>query len=299
MKLPWSVTSIARNIHHVELVAKSVTDHWWFLLSGDRHHDNPLANHDLEKQHLDEVVKREGGWLDVGDLFCAMEGRADPRRSRKGVREEHAMAPDYFDSIVNHAASFYAPYAQHCVCIGRGNHESSVLKNNETDLTERLCERMSMLSKHKVYPGGYGGWVKFTASVNNHRYAMNLKYFHGSGGAALMSFDTLKVRRQAAVIPDADVIVQGHVHKQWVMPLARERLVYDRNGMRVEHDTQYHVRVGTYKDEYHDGHGGFHVEQGRTPEIQGAVWMRLSLHKGTAFSGGMAYRLKAEFFPAN
>ncbi len=299
MKLPWSVTSLARNIHHVELVAKSVTDHWWFLLSGDRHHDNPLANHDLEKQHFAEMVRRKGGWIDVGDLFCAMEGRADPRRSRKGVREEHALAPDYFDSIVNHAATFYAPYSQHCVVIGRGNHESSVLKNNETDLTERLCERMSMMSKHRVHAGGYGGWVKFTASVNSHRFALNLKYFHGSGGAALMSFDTLKVRRQAAVIPDADVIVQGHVHKQWVMPLARERLIYDRNGMRVEHDTQYHVRVGTYKDEYADGNGGFHVEQGRTPEIQGAVWMRLSLHKGTAPSGCMAYRLKPEFFPAN
>ena len=72
MKLPWSVTSIARNIHHVELVAKSVTDHWWFLLSGDRHHDNPLANHDLEKQHLDEVVKRKGGWLPPNEADTKM-----------------------------------------------------------------------------------------------------------------------------------------------------------------------------------------------------------------------------------
>jgi hypothetical protein len=155
---------------------------------------------------------------------------------------------------------------------------------------------MTMLSKHKVNPGGYGGWVKFTVNVNSHRFALNLKYFHGSGGAALMSFDTLKVRRQAAVIPDADVVVQGHVHKQWVMPLARERLVADKAGMRVEHDVQYHVRVGTYKDEFGDGYGGFHVEQGRTPEIIGAVWMRLSLHKYSAH-GRTSYKLKPEFFP--
>ena len=299
VKLPWSVSSVARNIHHVQLVATSVTDHWWFLLSGDRHHDNPLANHELEKKHLDEVVARNAGWIDVGDLFCAMEGRADPRRSRKGVREEHALAPDYFDSLVKHAAEFYSPYAQHCVCIGRGNHETSVLKNAETDLTERLCERMSMMTNHRVYPGGYGGWVRFTATAHSHRWGLNLKYFHGAGGAALMSFDTLKVRRQAAVIPDAEVIVQGHVHKQWVMPLARERLVCDKSGARIEHDVQYHVRVGTYKDEYADGFSGFHVENGRSPEIIGAVWMRLSLHKSRSPSGGMAYRLRPEFFPAN
>jgi hypothetical protein len=296
MKLPWSVTAPARNIHIVDLVAKSATDHWWFLLSGDRHHDNPHADHELEKKHLDEVVKRKAGWIDVGDLFCAMEGRADPRRSRKGVREEHAMAPDYFDSIVNAAAEFYKPYAQHCVVIGRGNHEASVLKNNETDLTERLCERMSMMSKCKVYPGGYGGWIKFRTDRGGHRYALNLKYFHGSGGAALMSFDTLKVRRQAAVMPDADVIVQGHVHKQWVMPLARERLISDKAGMRIRHDVQYHVRVGTYKDEFQDGYGGFHVEQGRTPEIIGAVWMKLSLHHEIV-NGETRYSLRPEFFP--
>lgn len=624
MKLPWSVTAPARNIHIVDLVAKSATDHWWFLLSGDRHHDNPHADHELEKKHLDEVVKRKAGWIDVGDLFCAMEGRADPRRSRKGVREEHAMAPDYFDSIVNAAAEFYKPYAQHCVVIGRGNHEcldessqvltrrgwipvsevtmddevasmhqhdlttvwakplkthrykysgemveirqrgmsmrvtpnhriayytggafsgtgnqprlayaeadkavlmsslripatatsietgcqwsddqirlaawiltdgsigkdsasvyiyqskqhgiekirsiltslgltfsetvrpgrcdgiiiksalpqhvfrinrtawmkelvggkiksipewvqrcddrqfaiflesyvdgdgsrrpkqdnsdamviygtehvlsglqaccvthgyraslswqkredhgywrlnvtrrrmmtvsrgaatktkhdgyvyclttvtgnlfvrrdgcayvtgnSSVLKNNETDLTERLCERMSMMSKCKVYPGGYGGWIKFRTDRGSHRYALNLKYFHGSGGAALMSFDTLKVRRQAAVMPDADVIVQGHVHKQWVMPLARERLISDKAGMRIRHDVQYHVRVGTYKDEFQDGYGGFHVEQGRTPEIIGAIWMKLSLHHEIV-NGETRYSLRPEFFP--
>jgi hypothetical protein len=208
------------------------------------------------------------------------------------------MAPDYFDSLVKHAAEFYSPYARHCVCIGRGNHETSVLKNNETDLTERLCERMSMLTNVKVHPGGYGGWVRFTAAMHSHRWTLNLKYFHGSGGAALMSFDTLKVRRQAAVIPDADVIVQGHVHKQWVMPLARERLINDKAGSRIEHDVQYHVRVGTYKDEYADGFSGFHVENGRTPEIIGAVWMRLSLHKGRNPSGGMSYRLRPEFFPA-
>lgn len=271
----WKVIPHTRNVHTVELDASGKTDEWWFLLRGDAHHDNPHSLHDLERKHLDQVRERGGGWIDVGDAFCAMSGRADPRRSPTNIRDEDALAVDYFDSIVRHAAEFYAPYAQNCVVIGRGNHETAILKNQQTDLTERLCERMSTLSGHKVYSGGYGGWIRFKAVCGVQKYTLLLKYFHGSGGAALMSFDTLKVRRAAAVTPDADVVVSGHVHKQWVMPLARERLVLGKEGARVVSDVQWHVRTGTYKDEFDDGFAGFHVEQGRTPEMMGAVWMKL------------------------
>ena len=302
-KAPFQVRAATRNIHLVDLDCTSRTDEWWFLLSGDRHHDNPHADHALEKAHLDEAIARRAGIFDVGDLFCAMEGKFDPRRNKAGIREEHALAADYLDSLVRHASDFYTPYAANFVVIGRGNHETAILKNCETDLTERLCERMSQQSSHKVHPGGYGGWIKFFAECNNERYNLSLKYFHGAGGAALMSFDTLKVRRNAAVMPDADVIVQGHVHKQWFMPLSRERLVCDKAGCRVVSDIQYHVRTGTYKDEFGDGHSGWHIEQGRGPEVQGAIWMRLYLSKksGRTISGDTKtyYQLTPEFHLAH
>jgi hypothetical protein len=302
--VPFQVRAATRNIHLVDLDFTSKTDEWWFLLSGDRHHDNPHADHELELKHLEEAKARRAGIIDVGDLHCAMEGKFDPRRNKAGIREEHAMAPDYLDSLVRHAADFYAPYASNFVVIGRGNHESAILKNCETDITERLCERMSQMSGHKVHPGGYGGWVKFHLETpNNERYTLSLKYFHGAGGAALMSFDTLKVRRNAAVMPDADVIVQGHVHKQWFMPLSRERLVCDKHGCRVVSDIQFHVRTGTYKDEFGDGHSGWHIEQGRGPEVQGAVWMRLYLAKKAGRTTGgdskTYYQLTPEFHLAH
>ena len=207
------------------------------------------------------------------------------------------MAPDYVDSLIRHAADFYAPYSKNFVVIGRGNHETAVLKNCETDLTERLCERMTTMSGNKVHSGGYGGWIRFLAKHRNERYSLLLKYFHGSGGAALMSFDTLKVRRSAAVVPDADVVVSGHVHKQWVMPLARERLVMDKNGQRVVSDVQWHIRTGTYKDEFGDGFAGFHVEQGRTPEIQGAVWMRLRFEHKMMYGEGKSPQTRYSIVP--
>ena len=301
--VPFQVRAATRNIHLVDLDCTSRTNEWWFLLSGDRHHDNPHADHALELKHLEEAKARKAGIIDVGDLHCAMEGKFDPRRNKAGIREEHAMAADYLDSLVRHASDFYAPYSENFVVIGRGNHESAILKNCETDITERTCERMSQTSGHKVHAGGYGGWVRFGVEINGERYGLSLKYFHGAGGAALMSFDTLKVRRNAAITPDADIIVQGHVHKQWFMPLSRERMVCDRHGCRIISDIQYHVRTGTYKDEFGDGHSGWHIEQGRGPEVQGAVWMRLYLAKQAGKSTGNIaktyYQLTPEFHLAH
>ncbi len=102
--VPFQVRAASRNIHLVDLTCTSRTDEWWFLLSGDRHHDNPHADHELEKLHLDQAVERRAGIIDVGDLHCAMEGKFDPRRNKSGIREEHALAADYLDSLVRHAA---------------------------------------------------------------------------------------------------------------------------------------------------------------------------------------------------
>ena len=138
-KIPFSVRAAARNIHLVDLDCTSKQNEWWFLLSGDRHHDNPHADHALELKHLEMARSRNAGIIDVGDMHCAMEGKFDPRRNKAGIREEHAMAPDYLDSLVRYASDFYAPFSKNFIVIGRGNHESAILKNCETDITERTC----------------------------------------------------------------------------------------------------------------------------------------------------------------
>ena len=63
------------------------------------------------------------------------------------------------------------------------------------------------------------------------------------------------------------------------------------------------VRTGTYKDEFGDGHSGWHIEQGRGPEVQGAVWMRLYLSKRAGRTGNgeakQYYHLTPEFHLAH
>lgn len=268
----FEVAAKSRNVHTVTMQADSCDWEQWFLLTGDRHVDNSESDHALQIRHLKQAQERGAGIIDVGDVMDLMQGRNDPRRM-KGVGRDSAQVAAYLDQAIADSADFLAPYAESFVVIGRGNHEQSILKNCETDPTERLTERMSMQSGHRVHAGGYGGWVRFIAKWSTKgSLALNLKYFHGSGGGGLMSHGTLATRRMASFIPDADVMVCGHTHDSWLVTLSRERLGHTG---KVFLDEQHHVRVPSYKDEYQDGFAGWHVERGAPPKPIGAWWMRL------------------------
>lgn len=299
--LPFKVSQEARNIHVVDMNLDT-RGKWeqWFLLRSDAHHDNPHSDHALEKKHLNECEERNAGWIDIGDFFCAMGGRADPRRVKHGVaRPEHALANDYFDSLVRHGAEFLAPHAHRCICLGRGNHEQTVLKNQETDLTERLAERMRMMTRAPVFTTGYGGFVHFRALYGKTHYTLTMALYHGSGGGGMMTFDTLRVRRQASFQPDADVLACGHVHERWWLQTARYRLRTTNGLYRVSVEPQWHVRTGTYKQEHEDGYGGFAVERGMPPKPIGAMWMRLYMQHVEKVRGNSIWRLACDFHEAS
>jgi hypothetical protein len=260
----------ARNVHYVIVDASRSDFEFRVLLTGDRHLDNAESNHAMQLRHLREAQRTGGGIIDVGDVFDAMQGRNDPRR-QKGAGRQSAAVAAYLDAIVREASDMLAPFSRNFIIVGRGNHETSILKHCETDLTERLCERMSMQSGATVHAGGYGGWVRFVFRWSkNGSIARSLHYFHGSGGGGMMSHGTLQTRRIASWTPDADIIVGGHTHDQWYLTLARQRLGWRG---QVYLDEQHHVRTPSYKDEFGDGFGGWHVERGAPPKPIGAWWM--------------------------
>jgi len=271
MALPFTVEHPSRNVHVVRTQVKGYTDfEQWFLLSSDRHHDNAHSDHKLELKHLKQAVERNAGIIDVGDLHCAMQGKWDKRADVTACRPEQHQGR-YLDSLVECASEFYAPYAENFIMIGRGNHETSILKRHETDLTERTCERMSALSGHHVQAGGYGGWVRFCFKYIKQSQRFNMKYFHGSGGGGPVTRGVIQTNRMAVFQPDADIVVSGHTHDQWIVPIARERIL---DNHEITLDEQMHIRIGTYKDEYLDGHGGWHIERGGPPKPVGAMWLR-------------------------
>ena len=48
---------------------------------------------------------------------------------------------------------------------------------------------------------------------------------------------------------------------------------------KIYHDEQLHLKVPSYKEEYVDGYGGWHIERGGPPKPTGAMWLRFSARK--------------------
>lgn len=55
------------------------------LLASDVHFDNPKCRRDIFFRHLNEAKKRGAKVAIFGDLFCLMQGKYDPRRSKKDI----------------------------------------------------------------------------------------------------------------------------------------------------------------------------------------------------------------------
>jgi hypothetical protein len=111
------IERIQRNIHRVN-VGKSQK----FLLLSDLHWDNPKCERGLLTRHLKQAQERGAKVIINGDFFCMMQGKYDPRRSKKDILPEHNKA-NYIDAVIEDAVKWWTPYADMILLIGYGNHE--------------------------------------------------------------------------------------------------------------------------------------------------------------------------------
>lgn len=274
---PYTVSKTAKNVLRIAFDNISAGWEQWIMLSSDRHHDNLGCRRRLERKQLEQVIERGALILDFGDLFCAMQGKYDPRKSMEDIRPED-VGEDYLDRIVLHAAEDYAPYAKHWVMMAWGNHESKIRKHNGVDLVNNLIFRMNTAHGGNIQRGWYGGFVQFSFRANKtKRSSRTMYYFHGSGGGAPVTRGTIQHNRQAVYAPDADILVNGHIHQTWVLP--RKRLRITTHGKPYQ-DLQWHVRTPGYLDSYGDGSEGWEVERGSDPRAQGCVWIRFFYDNG-------------------
>ena len=269
--LSWKAEKINATTHIIRFDNISAGWNQKILLTADRHHDNLHTDHRLELEHLEEAKEAGAPIIDIGDLFCAMQGRYDPRKSYTNMRPEY-IGDDYFDRLLDCAHSFYGPYADLFAVIGKGNHEKSILKRQQLDLIKGLSRRLGNVDKM----GAYAGWVLLQFKMNKTRYqTIRIKYHHGYGGGGPVTKGVIQANRRAVYLPDADIVMTGHIHEAWVMPFMRERINTAGN---VSIEKQWHVSVPTYKEEYLAG-DGWHIETGKPPKPVGCAWLDLSWDK--------------------
>ena len=274
--MAWKLKRISNNVHEITIdLGRNKDWEQWVLLRSDVHHDNPKCDQDLERQHLQEALEYDAPVIDNGDLFCAMQGRWDKRADKSALRPEH-QGSNYFDLLVETAADFYEPFKSHLAILGRGNHETAMTKAHETDLTDRLASRL----RHRggiAEASGYGGWVIFRFRDPNqsgskaNKDTVTLYHYHGTGGGGPVTRGTIQTNRLAVFTPDAQIVLTGHTHDEWQMPIRRQRISIQ--GV-IFHDEQLHVRVPGYKDAWGDGDGGWEVEKMLGPKNIGSAWLK-------------------------
>jgi len=271
-----NIRQTARNVLVVLIDGISAGWEHWVLLTSDRHHDNIHCRRDREKRDLELAKERNAQIADFGDLFCAMQGKYDPRSDMSDIRPED-VGTDYLDRIVNHAADFYEPYAKNFLLLGHGNHETNVLKRHGTNLTSNLVHDLNRMGG-SVYTGWYSGWIWFQFGIQKTvRQSFRLHYHHGTGGNAPVTRGVIQTNRQSVYLPDADAVVSGHSHDSWYVPIRRVRL--SQKG-KVMKDLIHHIRTPGYKDAYNDGAEGFEVEKGLSPKPIGCAWLRFYYEDG-------------------
>ena len=247
----------------------------WILLTSDHHWDNPKCDRRLLKKHHEQAKERNAEIFCFGDLFCAMQGKFDKRKSKDSVRPEH-QHNNYLDCLVNTAIDWYNPFAKNYALITYGNHETSILKHQETDLIDRLISGLNRDNKTNIQKGNYSGWViiKFRYKNGGMVRTIKLFYHHGSGGGGPVTKGVIQTNRRSDYIPNADLIVTGHVHERWNLTRMKEDVNVRTNKRELKE--QLHIQLPTYKEEYLKGIG-WHIERGAPPKPLGGTWIRFYL----------------------
>jgi hypothetical protein len=250
-----------KNIHELRVDGSSFR----MGMFSDIHWDNPKCDWNLLKHDLDYCLKNEIPIMFNGDTFCLMQGAYDPRKMKGDIRPEHNNAR-YFDSIIETAVDFFLPYAHLMTVVGYGNHETSIIKRQETDVIQRFVTLLNYKAGSNVMTGGYGGWLivnQLVKAKSNITQATKIKYFHGSGGGGLVTKGALNLTRAMEMYEGYDVFTMGHIHENSARNDVRDSInFHPSKGYYFNHKQIHSMITGTYKEEYIDGLYGWHVERG-------------------------------------
>lgn len=269
----WTVEELQPTVHKVRFGNVATGWEQSVLLSADQHIDNPHSDRTLFTRHLQRAKELDAPIIFNGDLFDAMQGPNDPRGAKSATLPEFNR-DDYFDALVDDAEGLLAPFADNIAVLGQGNHETSVIRHHGTSLTKRLGHRLRKHTKGNApFVGQYAGWVIFHFTVRTTvSQTIRLKFHHGGIGGEVTK-GVLGANRRAVYLPDANIVATGHIHEGWYFPISRERI--GQRGMPYI-DTQHHIQLPTYKEEYLPG-AGYHVQNARPPKPIGAVWLQFYL----------------------
>lgn len=277
----WKIDTSNQAVPTLRTSVTNAGDRADILFLGDLHWDHALADRTALRAVLEQAVERDAAIVLLGDSLCLMGGKDDRRGHKGALRPEH-KTDAYFSTVVDDWAEWYAPYADRTWFALTGNHETAVTKHHEIDVTRMWISRLNAAGAAIGYPG-YSTYARILNHSSTRRAGATFFAHHGHGGGGPVTRGTIQAQRRAVMYPDADFIVTGHIHSSYAVDHEQYRI--SASG-RPYVAVQSHLSVGTWKDEYGDGEGGWHVERGMGPRQKSGWWcqLRCSARRGFRWS---------------
>lgn len=239
------------------------------LLMSDLHIDSPFCNRNLLKKHLNYALEKQIPVFIFGDVFDVMQGRHDPRRSMKELKEMY-RADDYLDRVYDDVFTFLQPYKDVISFFSYGNHEESVIKNAGVDLLKRLSKEL------EACLGGFEGIVRLLFQRVDGKGGDNsfhIYYSHGTSKNAIMTKGVLEsVRKLINTNSIADVQVFGDSHTAYIHWDSKYRLT--NRGVLV-YNKVASVRLPSY-----EGLTPFMRRSGKALPLNGCVELAVNYDNG-------------------
>lgn len=258
-----------RNRHKLTECPRKITT----LQISDVHYDSTKCDRDLLHKHMKmaDVAVINGDWFDL------MGGKYDPRSTYGMIRPEYKNC-NYLDRVIEDSYEYLKQF-DIPIFIGRGNHETNILKRLHTDPIDRLVQLLKT-NGNNVVAGGYSGWIVYHHKRGNvgctRTYCQH--YHHGYGGNAPRSKGVLKVDLNMKRVPDAQLITRGHDHNKWHVPQVVERLHIA--SMTTKKSQVDNLQTGSYKM-MTDSYGGWEIEKGFDQPVMGGYFVHIDFGSGT------------------
>jgi len=224
----------------------------------DVHFDSRKCDRKLLKKHFDACKEENGLIILNGDTLDVMGATRDPRSIANDIRPEYNREDvSYLDAVIFDLYEFLKPYKDNILMIAYGNHETNIVRRQQTDPLKRLHQ---LLGNKDIILGGYQNAIKFQFKIHKDGAAASSVWFlhHGMGGGAKRSKGILSADLLASQFPFADVISCGHDHNKWHFPLSVSDVNFKTSKWKTKRVEV--LRTGSYKKK--SDSQGWEVEKG-------------------------------------
>ena len=262
MSYGLTIEATGRNCHMVRCGAGQK-----FLFISDVHFDSTKCDREMLDKHLRQAKQQGAAVFIFGDWFDLMQGKWDPRGNYSDLRPEYKTV-NYLDAVIDDTIEYLTPYKDIIKFFGLGNHETNISKRMHVSPLDRVVQMLKSRGGG-THIGGYSGWLIIQCmrpKGNRTQATSNIHYHHGYGGNAPRSKGVLRVDLDQMQFPDANIMLRGHTHQKWYVPLTVDRVT---GAGRQYQETTHHVQMGSYKL-LGDRYAGWAVEKGfNTPRLGG------------------------------